>query len=87
MLSQFLDRVAAVTQNALITVNIGDGRGRGCGVDETGVVGDRAGFLQELGNVITGVAFCSFESRQFNLSAVVAQECARGISHGVPFMR
>ena len=83
VLGQLLDRVAAVAQDAGIAVDVGDGRGGGRGVHETGVKGDGAGLLQQLGNVVAFVSFYNLDAREFELAAGMAQGCAGGLSHGV----
>jgi hypothetical protein len=42
LLGELLDRVAAVLEDALVAVDVGDGRATGGGVDEAGVVGGQA---------------------------------------------
>ena len=87
MLGQLLDRVAAVPQDTRVAIDVGDGRGGGRGVHEAGVKGDGARLLQQLGNVVAFVPFYNLDAREFELAAGMAQGCAGGLSHGVPFMR
>jgi len=87
VLCKLLDRVAAVTQDAGVAVDVCDCRGGCCGVHEAGVIGDSARLLQQLGNVVSFVSFYNLDPRELELAAGMAQGSAGGLSHGVPFMR
>ncbi len=83
LLSELLDRVAAVTQDALLAVNVGDRRLARSSVDETGVQGGVPGGSEDLRDVQTAGPFGRRYDREIELSFVYLQNCI--VSHVVPF--
>ena len=67
VLGQLLDRVPAVAQDSGIAVDVGDRRGGGRGVHETGVESNGAGLLQQLRYVEAVVAFFGSDAGQLKL--------------------
>ena len=70
VLGQFVDRVAAVTQDALVTVDVGDGGLARRRVDEADVERDVAGLLHEGRDVVTTAALDRGHERELEFLAV-----------------
>ena len=75
VLGELIDRVAAIEQDALVAVDIGDLRLGCCGRGKAGIVGEHPGLAIELGDVDDARADGAFFYRQFH-GLVVDCECA-----------
>src|SRR5664279_1251880 len=58
VLGELLDRVAAVAKDSGVTVDVGNRRTAGSGIDEAGVEGDSTGLLQQFGYVESVASLC-----------------------------
>src|SRR6185437_8518054 len=85
LLGELLDRVAAVAQDARVTVDVGDGglaRGR---VDEADVEGDVAGLLHQLRDLVGVVALGGRDQGESQLLVTRAKYSSRCVvRHVVP---
>ena len=82
MLGELLDRVAAIEQDALVAVDIGDLRLAGGGRGEAGIVGEHPGLGVELRDVDDARADRPVLHRELEL-LVVDDEGARSAIHGM----
>ena len=79
-LRQLLDRVAAVAQDARLTVEVGDVASAGGGGGEAGVVGGQPGGPTQAGGVDAAITFGSLDHRCFEVIAFQLDACV--VSHG-----
>lgn len=83
LLGQFVDRVAAVQQHALVAVDEGDLAFAGCGGGEPRVVGEDVGLRIELADIDDRRAVRATLHRELDRFAVDFE--LRRIAHGTPF--
>ena len=81
LLGDLLDRVPAVTQDAGVTVDVGDRAGAARGVGEAAVEGDIAGLLEEGGDVVAVVALGGRHELEVQLLARCGKLGTGGVGH------
>ena len=84
VLGDDFDGVSAISQNALITVQVGDGAGGRARVDVPLVEGNIAGLGPELGDVDRMFVFGAHDDRQIDL-LIAKSQFGRLAHRGIPF--
>ena len=75
LLGELLDRDAPVAQDALVAVDVGDGRLGGRGVDEAAVEGRQSGFGEEFAERNRVTSLGGLQDRELQLSTGVGEGC------------
>ena len=77
LLGELLNGVAAIAQNALLAVDVGDLRLAGRRVDESGVDHDVAGLVEQTPDAVTDLAVSGDNLAEIELGVFVDKPCTR----------